>query len=163
MNICVEEYVKDAKVLNTDSVCCVLRIVFLKASFYIMPSLFTVFTHYPVLAVTETYSVKWILEYNTRNLLMKARGCIVIFFYRAAHSIYILLQIFCENNAEYFFSFKKMFTKNHLHSHPDTTQPPPSPIYCHPRWMSLEICGQKFPIIQYIDLTPPSLYRQKLR
>jgi hypothetical protein len=148
----------------TQTVCVASHALYsFKSPFIQCRHLVTVFTRYPIPAVTKKYSVKWLLEYNARNLLMKARGCNVIFCI-VQRTRFIP---FCRYSAKTMlniFSVSKKCLPKIIYSHTLIQRtPPPTPIYCRPRWMSLEICGQKFPIIQYIDLTPPSIYRHKLR
>ena len=105
-----------------------------------------VFTHYPILAGTEKYSVKWLLEYRARNLLMKARGCNVIFFIVQRTRFILFCRYSAKTMLNIFFSFKKMFTKNHPHSHPDTTHPLP-PRYILPP--PLDVPGNLWAEIPY--------------
>ena len=37
------------------------------------------------------------------------------------------------------------------------------PIYWHRRFALMEVCGQKFLVLPYLDLPPRSIYRHKLR
>ena len=170
---------KDTKVLYTNSLCYVLLILFLNfgettnetkahssiTSFDVIPSLRNRFNALPITCSYREIQRKMAVRIYCAKFIMKARGCNVIFLIVQRTSICILLQTCCENNAAYFFfSVSRKCLPKIMYAHtPIQRTPPPSPIYCHPRLVSLEICGQKFPIIQYIDLTPPSIYRHKLR
>ena len=91
-----------------------------------MPSLRNRVKHYPVIAVTDKYSVKWLLEYNARNFLMNARGYKVIYlnltFRGPCIVIYILIikPTRCTNFSNYFWNrtlyFLDRFSVHHQES-----------------------------------------------
>jgi len=45
--------------------------------------------------------------------------------------------------------------RTHTHTHTQNQ----TPIQCHPHLVNMKVCEQKFPVIQYMDLWLPSIYR----